>query len=132
MNTVWNYKIDLVDESVFDEIERERKITIPKYLKELIVEGNAATPEKYNYMIGSTEKIFGAVLSFNKDDQDVDTVFTALDVIKDTNIFPFAIDSFGNYICMDLKENEVVFWDHEENKVYSTGKDLDMFMENLY
>ena len=132
MNITWNYKIDLVDEGVFAEIESERGIAIPDELKDVVIAGNAATPEKYNFMIGSTEKVLGAILSFNKDEQDTDTVYTALEVIEDKNLFPFAIDSFGNYICMDLEKEEVVFWDHESSNVYSTEKDLESFMDSLY
>jgi len=132
MNIEWKYKIDLVDRSVFDDIGKKRGITIPKELKTLISEGNAATPDKYNFMVGSTERIFGAVLSFNKDDQDVDTVYTALEVIDETNLLPFGIDSFGNYICLDLRVNEVVFWNHEVDAVDSTGKNLKDFLESLY
>ena len=50
MDIKWNYKIDLSDPSVFREIERKRGITIPKELKELIIQGNAATPEKYKFI----------------------------------------------------------------------------------
>lgn len=132
MNIVWKYKIDLADESVFAEIENERGITLPDKLKDLVIKGNAATPDKYNFMVGSTERVFGAILSFNKDEEDTDTVFTALEVIKDKNLFPFAIDPFGNYICMDLADEEVVFWNHETGEISTTGKNIDDFLESLY
>lgn len=130
----WNYKIDLKDESVFSEIEKDREIKIPDDLKEMIKEGNAATPEKYKFMTGSTEHALGAVLSFNKNEQGTDTVFTALQTIRDKNLLPFAIDPFGNYICLDLKKNIVVFWDHEfdQNNIYSTEMNLKNFFEKLY
>ena len=83
-------------------------------------------------MVGSTERVFGAILSFNKDEEDTDTVFTALEVIKDKNLFPFAIDPFGNYICMDLADEEVVFWNHETGEISTTGKNIDDFLESLY
>lgn len=132
MNIVWNYKIDLADEKVFSEIEEERGIKIPQDLRELIKEGNAATPDKYKYIIGSTEKVVGAVLSFNKDEQEADSVYTALSVIEDKNLMPFAIDSFGNYICLELNSNNVVFWDHESGDVFSTEKNVADFMNSLY
>lgn len=132
MNIVWKYKIDLVDESVFAEIENERGITIPDKLKDLIIKGNAATPDKYNFMVGSTERVFGSILSFNKDEEDTDTVFTALEVIKDKNLLPFAIDPFGNYICINLTAEEVVFWNHETGESSTTGKNIDDFLKSLY
>lgn len=132
MDIKWKYKIDLNDENVFSLIEEERGITIPKLLKDIIIDGNAATPEKYRFIIGSTERVLGAILSFNKGEKDTDTVFTALRVIEDKNLLPFAIDPFGNYICMNLSENEVVFWDHETGNVFDTEKDLNDFFEMLY
>lgn len=132
MNIVWKYKINLADEGVFAEIEKERGAKIPDSLKKLIVEANAATPDKYNFMVGSVERVLGAILSFNKNEQDTDTVFTALEIIDDVSLFPFAIDPFGNYICMNLSDDEVVFWDHETGKVASTEKDLESFIEGLY
>ncbi len=132
MNNSWKYKIDLIDVGVFKEIEKNRGVTIPSSLKDFICNCNAATPEKYNFMINSSEKVFGAVLSYNKNEQDTDSVFTALDVIKDKNLIPFAIDPFGNYICLDIDNDTVVFWDHEMNEVYSSDKSLEAFIDSLY
>ena len=132
MNIVWKYKIDLSDGSVFSEIEKERGVKIPDNLKKLVIEANAATPDKYKFMVGSEERVLGAILSFNKNEEDTDTVYTALEVIDDANLFPFAIDPFGNYICMNLGDNEVVFWNHETEKVTSTEKDLESFIDDLY
>ena len=68
------------------------------------------------------------ILSFNKNEEDTDTVFTALSIIEDKNLMPFAIDSFGNYICLDLSKDNVVFWDHETDDVFSTGKNIESFI----
>ena len=81
-------------------------------------------------MLGNNEKMFGAVLSFNKD--DIDTVYTALEVVEDRNLLPFGIDPFGNYICLNLDSGEVEFYDYETEKVESTGNKLDAFLESLY
>ena len=127
---VWKYKIDLEDKSIFSEIEQSRGIESPDDLKQLVIDENAATPEKYCFMVGNNERVFGAVLSFNKSDDD--TVFGALNVVHNKNLFPFGIDPFGNYICLDLKSEEVVFWDHETERIESTGNKLKSFIESLY
>lgn len=132
MDILWKYKIDVTDRHIFEELEKERNIVLPDDLKVFIMESNAATPSKYRFMVGTIERVLGAVLSFNKGEEDADTVFTALSVIEDKNILPFAIDPFGNYICYLLKENEVAFWDHETGKVSLTGSDLKEFLEKLY
>ena len=132
MDLTWKYKIDLTNEQVFDEIEKGRGIEIPSNIREFIRKTNAATPSKYNFLIGSTEKVLGAILSFNRDEKDTDTIFTALSAIKNRDLFPFAIDPFGNYICYDIEKCVVVFWDHETDEVSSTEKDFDDFLTDLY
>lgn len=132
MAITWKYKIDVVDMNIFTEIEKERNIVFPEELKNLILEANAATPSSYNFMVGNNERVLGAILSFNRDEGDADTVFSALSVISDSNLIPFGIDPFGNYICYSLKDNIIVFWDHETNRVDTTGKTLDAFIKALY
>ncbi len=132
MNTEWKYKIEVTNINVFTEIENERHISFPPELKKLIIEANAATPVKYNFMVGNTEKVLGAILSFNRDEIDTDTVFVALSAIIDTNLLPFGIDPFGNYICYALKNKSIVFWDHETDRVTFISKSLSEFIESLY
>lgn len=128
----WKYKIDVKDENVFEEIEKQEGIVFPDELKSLILKCNAATPSKYNFMLDREEKVFGAVLSFNQGESDTDTVFTALKTIKNKALMPFAIDPFGNYICYDLSDHEIVFWNHETDDITSTGKHLQDFLDSLY
>lgn len=132
MDITWKYKIPLSNPEVFTEIEAEYSITIPDTLKEFLAEANAATPSKIHFMVGATERILGAVLSYNKEDTDVDTVFTAFRSITDKSLIPFGIDPFGNYICISLPDQEVVFWDHESEKISTTEHNLDDFVAMLY
>ena len=132
MNIEWKYKIEVQNTNVFTEIEKERQISFPKDLKELIIEANAATPSKYNFMVNNSEKAFGAILSFNRDEADTDSVFTALNAISDRNLLPFGIDPFGNYICYSLNNNSVIFWDHETDGVIPVSDNLSSFLDSLY
>lgn len=132
MKITWKYKIDLINTNVFSEIEDHYGIKIPDNLKKLIEEANAATPSVYKFMIGSTEKTIGAILSFNKEDEDVDLVYTALNTIKDKENLPFGIDAFGNYICLNLKDHTVTYWSHENDAFYRTDKTLEEFLDSLY
>lgn len=132
MELTWKYKIDVEDTTVFEEIERERKIIFPEELKAFILKCNAATPSKYCFMVGNNERVFGAVLSFNRNEEEAESVFDVLPIIADENLIPFGIDPFGNYICYAVKEKEIVFWDHETDKVTSTGKILNDFIKELY
>ncbi len=132
MSIKWKYKIELRNKAVFKEIEEERNISFPKDLKDFVIEANAATPDKYKVMVGSDERVLGAVLSFNRDDEDVDTAFTAFEAINDVKLIPFAIDSFGNYFCYETDSKKIVFWNHENDKVTSSECDLKTFIDSLY
>lgn len=126
----WKYKIDLQSEQVFEEIAKEYGSIVPEMVKDFVRKYNAATPEKYNFLVGGTEKVFGAVLSFNKN--DADNVFSALKIVSDKNMLPFGIDPFGNYICVRLTDNMVYFWDLEADAAFATGKTFDEFIKSLY
>ena len=132
MDITWKYKIDVADAAVFAEVEKERGITFPEELKALILEANAATPSKHLFMVGTAERVLGAVLSFNHNESDTDSIFTALNAVEERNLLPFAIDPFGNYICYTLKDGQIVFWDHETDGVTSTGLGLQTFLASLY
>lgn len=132
MENVWKYKIDLKDPQAFAKVETMRGIRIPTELRQFIENHNAATPSNYHFMVGSTERVFGAVLSYDEEEKEADRVYLALEAIKDKNLIPFAIDPFGNYICYALDKNEIVFWDHETDKEVSTGKNLEKFIKSLY
>ena len=99
MENAWKYKIDLKDPQAFAKVETLREIRIPKELRQFIEEHNAATPSNYHFMVGSTERVFGAVLSYDESETEADRVYPALDAIKNKKLIPFAIDPFGNYIC---------------------------------
>ena len=128
----WKYKIDVANQNVFFDIEKKYGIVIYEELRALILVANAATPSKYNFMLGTTERVLGAILSFNEGETDTDTVYTALSTIEDKSLVPFAIDPFGNYICYSNEDNKVVFWDHETSVVSSTEKGLSEFLNSLY
>lgn len=132
MSITWKYKIEVSDKGIFDEIADKRNVVFPKVLSDFIIETNGASPSSYKFTLENTEKVFGAVLSVNKKDTDVDLIFTALDVVKTPHIIPFGIDPFGNYICYNVKEKVVVFWNHETDTIISSQKDLTEFIYSLY
>lgn len=132
MDITWKYKIDVSDNSVFEEISKTRGIIFPEELKDFIIKTNAATPSKYNFMVGNNERVFGAVLSFNHGEKDTDSVFSALKAVNDKNLIPFGIDPFGNYICYSLKDKEIIFWDHETGKSFLAGISLKEYIDSLY
>ena len=131
-NIIWKYQVPLSNLKIFSEIEIKRSINFPHELKNFLIKTNAATPSKIHFLAGTTEHILGAILSYNKEDTDIDTVFTAFDLISDNSLVPFGIDPFGNYICESLIDKKVIFWDHETEIVSYTGQELLEFVSSLY
>lgn len=125
----WKYKVDLIDGSVFDEIEKKYGVKISSGFKRFIKKHNGATPVNYKVKVGEKDRVVGAILSFNKNEKDADSAFLALDGLKGTGLLPFAIDPFGNYFC--IKDGKVVFWNHETNEITETGKSLSKFASDL-
>ena len=132
MENTWKYKIDLRDEQMFGKIEEQLQLSFPEKLKAFIRAHNAATPARHKFMVGVSEQVFGAVLSFNEKEEEADTVSTALKAVRGEDLIPFGIDPFGNYICYRTEDGKIVFWEHETGKYQNTELTLDRFLDSLY
>lgn len=131
MNIEWKYKIDLT-ENALSEISRKYQIVIPDDLTELLMTVNAATPSKTRFMLKVDEKILGAVLSFNPNEKETDSLESAMSIGFEKNIDPFGIDPFGNYICYNTLNHSIVFFDHEKDRLEEIASTLSGFLEKLY
>lgn len=131
MNIEWKYKIDLEDNAV-STISKEYGVCIPDDLVKLLKEANAATPSKTKFMVKVDERILGAILSFNPGEKDADSFDSAMNVGFDKKIIPFGIDPFGNYICYNTNDKEIVFYDHENNSFTTVAENLEKFIAMLY
>lgn len=131
MNIEWKYKIEL-EKNALTEIAEKYNIAIPDDLSELLKMANAATPSKTKFMLKVNEKILGAILSFNPNEEEADSFDTAMSIDFNKNIVPFGIDPFGNYICYDTNDGSIVFFDHEEDSIEKISENLETFLENLY
>ena len=131
MNIEWKYKIEL-EKNALTEIAEKYNIAIPDDLSKLLKMANAATPSKTKFMLKVNEKILGAILSFNPNEEEADSFDTAMSIDFNKNIVPFGIDPFGNYICYDTNDGSIVFFDHEEDSIEKISENLETFLENLY
>lgn len=131
MNIEWKYKIDLADNAL-SEMSSKYQVIIPDDLKELLKVANAATPSKTRFMLKVDEKVFGAVLSFNPNEKEADSFESAMNIGFEKNIVPFGIDPFGNYICYNTDNGNIMFFDHEEDKLEKIVSTLKDFLNGLY
>ncbi|MBO5237347.1 MAG: SMI1/KNR4 family protein [Lachnospiraceae bacterium] len=130
----WKYVSPLKDESELEALELKYCYKLPEDLKTCIIENNAGTPSLVTFDMGENKRmVFGGLLSFNKDDMDSIYDFICLfetDGGKKLKMFPFGIDPAGNFLC--IKEGNIVFYNHEEDRSIFICKTFTDFLNMLY
>lgn len=131
-NIEWEFVIPLKDDMIIDIFEIENAYSLPSDFKEFIKKNNSGMPLVNTFDTDKTkERNIKCILSFNKEDEE--NIYEFINLFKKNNyleMLPFAIDSFGNFICF---ENEkVVFWNCElETKEYIADS-FSKFLDCLY
>lgn len=125
---IWKYIKPLKDKKSLNIIEEKFKFKIPIDLRECILKNNGGRPNRKVFDTDkSTERVMKTLLSYNEN--DLESIYK---VEKEENdLFPFAIDPSGNYICID-KENSVILWNHETNTGEYVAKSFSDFLSKLY
>ena len=131
MSIEWKYKVDLY-EGALERISNDYGVEIPDELAELLQKANGATPTKTKFMVNVDEKILGSILSFNLQESEADSFEVAMKSGFARNIIPFGIDPFGNYICYNTDNKNIIFFDHEENSGTIITNGLQKFIDMLY
>ncbi|WP_027340214.1 SMI1/KNR4 family protein [Halonatronum saccharophilum] len=115
---IWKFAKEDVKEDRVNQIEEKLNIKFPKDYIECIMNNNGARPRPNAFDIKERSEI--TIKSLLRVDEEEGNLLDTYEWIKGRlpeNIYPFASDNFGNYICFDYRENKVpnvVFWDHEE------------------
>ena len=130
----WKYVSPLQDETELTVLELQYCFLIPDDLKECIMENNAGVPSVSTLDIGgNVRKVFGGLLSFNKD--DVDSFFDYVTIFesddrKGLKMFPFAIDPAGNFFC--IENGKVVLYNHESDQTTIVSNTFTDLLHKLY
>lgn len=134
MKKQWFWRKELVDTGVITELEELKNAKISTELRDLIYQGNAGTPLKHYYKLNGKQYSFGAMLSFNKYEKEkhIETIFMALDEVKDESLLPFAIDEYSDYLCVKLEDGGVVRYNHKTHEYVPVSTGLTEFMSKLY
>ena len=132
MSNKWNFKIELKDENVFTKLEEHYGLPIPEDLKSFIIEANASIPEKNLIMINGVERVFETVFSYNELETEAISVFDTLNNEKCDYAIPFGTDPFCNLFYCSLKDNKVIFYNHEESLLEETSYSFKEFIDSLY
>ena len=115
----WLYKQRDLTTVDFIDVEKEFNVTLPDDYKKLIKEINGgALPSAYLIIDGYDEVSYSRNVPLNREAKA--NIFDIGKYIMDNKnyLFPVANDGFGNYFCLNLKNNTVVFLDHETGKEF--------------
>ena len=131
----WKYIKRNISRDDIGRLEKIAGVEIPQPVVGFIIEHNNGRPIRNTLLMPSgDERIFEKLLSFNE--QDVENVFSTLnnhcDDFRDVGLIPVAMDPFGNYFCLNAKNNfRVDFWRHESGSTEVAANDLLTLINNL-
>ncbi len=132
MNNNWQLSIKL-EEKTLNSIEEEHNLIIPDDLKEFLLLHNASIPILKSFDTDtSKDETINNILDFNFNSEELFAeIYNSIKNYIPKGFFPFARDGFGNYICASSNSN-IIFYNHENQKIFSIANDFQEFFESLY
>ena len=119
--------------NLITEFEKTAKYTFCDSFKTYITKNNGGRPNKRIFDTNKAkEREVKTFLSFNKDDKE--TVWKSFEACKEklNDIFiPFAIDNFGNLICFNISNDNIIFLNHENLTIEIVAENFDDFIKTL-
>lgn len=133
-NIIWKRVKPLIKSNIIDKFEEDYEITLPENLKEFIIANNGGRPSLDIFKtLDGKEVELKSLLSFNED--DTENIYNVIEYFKgqfNGNILPIAMEPSGDYFCIDLTKNSIVYWNHENDVLTFIAKDLVEFLDCLY
>ena len=128
--TNWRYVKPLEDKNQLVETERTFGSYFGSAYVLAVIENNGGRPPVDSYNTNLTkERTIKSLLSYNKDDfGNIYKAIQIVDKIRD-DVFPFATDDFGNYICFRKKDSSIVFLDFETGELEKITDSFQDFLE---
>lgn len=133
-NIIWKRVKPLIQPNSVDKFEQDYEITLPDSLKEFIITNNGGRPSLDIIKTEDGREVeIKALLSFNK--EDAENIYKVIEYFNkqfNSKIIPIATEPSGDYFCIDITNDSIVYWEHENNKLTFISKDLDEFLNCLY
>ena len=129
---VWKFKLNEITEEEILEYEEKFNLIIPNQLKDILREHNGCVVEPNRFDIKNSKgKVLASFISFSKRDAENAFVFTEiLRKNKIESLIPFAMDPFGNYLC--INDNKVFYLNNETNETIFLNDSIQEFLDSLY
>lgn len=122
----------LESEDLIKEYERKVHYHFPIEFVEFVKENNGGYPEFENFNTKNNVEVFNRLYSFNKNDRtNIWREFDWLgkDEMENTYVI-FACDPFGNQICFDKRNDNIVFLNHETMDIQVIADSFNDFINN--
>ena len=130
----WKYIKPLKNESALANYEHLVDYKLPPSFLKCIRQNNGGRPARSLFDTEfAKERAMKSLLSFNQEDRE--TVWKIVEWDKEelrNRFVPFAIDNFGNLICFDKLNDNIVFLEHETLRQEKVADSFDDFLNNLY
>jgi hypothetical protein len=111
------------------EFEKLHSVSLPPVYKDFIKRHNYTMPNPNQIMVsGLGQKVVSLMLSFNSD--DTVNMQDTYEYFEDKDLIPFAEDPGGNFFC--FSNHKVVFWEHEEDKIYPVADTFEDFLKMIF
>lgn len=128
-NIEWFRVKPLTDKKAIDKLENKYNFKLPKDLKDCIKNNNGGYPN-LNIIRTKTGREYDVrmLLSYNK--EDYTNIYKSIDYFRNNGktLIPFAIDSGGNYFC--IENGKIVLWTQEDD-TYDICNTFTEFLNNL-
>ena len=113
-------------------IAQRQKVELPKEYVEIAMNHNAAIPHPNTFLVDGEEYSWERLISI--DPAETFNIKSACGQFDEgSHIFPFGIDSFGNYLCFcDESTFTVAFYFHEEDRFVNLASSFSQFLQSLY
>lgn len=132
-NIMWKRVKALKDIDSIDNFEKNYNLTIPTDIKTLFKNYNGGRPNKRNIQINNNDEVcIKMLLSFNKEDSE--NIYKVNDYfMKEFNkkVMPIAVEDGGNYFCINLDDESILYWNHESNELIKIESNLNKFLISL-
>ena len=136
----WKY-IEPIDISYIRKTEELLGIKFPKDYVECVLENNEGTPTPDAFDLeGRDTAVFGRLLSHDPNSPTyIVSFYHAIQDRLPEEVYPFAEDPFGNFICFDYRQDKknpsIVFWDHEKpdhKNIFPVCSSFTVLLNKLY
>lgn len=141
----WEYIKPLSSAELIKEFEAYADYSFPEDFINCVILNNGGYPSLDVFDTDRTEeRTIKSLLSFNKDDRETiwmmnersedaedDELEDGMEDLPERYV-AFAIDDFGNLICFDKDNDNIVFYDHEEDETEYIADSFTEFLEKLY